>query len=1250
MTFKYEKSTIHITPMTPELNPNVETIPQEKQNTNTLYDLLQTKLNAPDRNLIDITNKEFEFHCQNTPTSQYNVSGNLSLSCYIPRFPEVAPNYVGLIMNDKSNDGENPKHPLMRILTDWIKSNDMLTYYYYSAEFSEENKVPPINMKNVIQKGYVDEAGNEYYFKWWNIGRERWSDKSDGDSTHPAKQSGYIARNLCQLFAKKLNDLFDYVISKDLITADNEFVEKLVSLFAIDNANLVELNDAIGGTITYNAVKLYPYSNGTLLLPSLVNYIAHNVNRHFHALSYCGYVPKDSSFYVSGDLNEQQFATDTTKYRSDTWEALDKQNGLNGGKAYDIFPTSTGMFNINEGLSNIGTYNYPFRGYEAKSNEFLKPHVMDAEKDLTDEIDRVNKNPPLTDESFKVGGKYKFPDDSIIIDHRDLTSSNVNNGKRSEKYEFIESNENLNKLGELIAAKETVIDGRTIPRENDVEETKMVRETRTVKNVKIPIGWYISYFGVLNSYYTSCWAQPSCCSDDKNGCRGRNWNDRDWHKPVKDWWSWGWNYPQLSGNQTAQAYKINEDITDSALDATDKNKLNVDFLNVMKFYIYQAELHAGNTQWFNLTNSGNLPALEDITNWDFHGLSPKDIKNYHNIGRFLLDLNNQRPKYYIPGRWNWQADSCITPGSWRAWFNKPNCPAGIGTEDAIFGYKIFGQNYDVLTFDSYSGTYTPSASTNVGGHPDFKTMMAKPTYDFRYPTTDDANYYVTIESLTYTITYPKTIKWKKLVGQYKLNTEKQQFVYVPVECYTIGSEYAPNIRKLSVLTSESKMNKNLYAFTDNVFKFWVEVIKSYEGSQFVLNKLRDYIKEHYEIIMLNKTTQYLRSYADNLFRGEQRDMSFINIPFGPPLVHVPKTILFKEKFVHATFNVQTNEKYKKYNRNNPNLNVVNLISTEKDSNNYMDTVFKALIKPGDDFLKRPINDDVYFTILLPTKGQDILDMIGPALPNLISTTILKSHKWSDPVNSSSDDDSIYNTNIPKIVLTFRPLDQYNIGDHNTALTSYYKFIDSVNVPIICFHRENQSDSYVEVRIDTRTVAAGTVENKSPEPSDKPENLDKALDDVAKEMTGSGSKPGVIGFDEQQPQQPAKESYTRIVEHMEEPTQPVEEKPTTAEANVIKSGFEGKCQFPMKNVLYIYVSNSTMQDFTSLLKGKTDNLDPKTNISNPMLSINYRGLDAMYPSNCIRCRNFDALYSDNCAQYDTNTVSDEDKPDEDKSTD
>ena len=1118
MSLKYQSTYISISADNMSKKPKIEQIDSKTPNIHTLYSTLQTHLNDDNRSLISVSNKEFEFKCQNNKSKTgYNTAGNLSFSCYIPMKDELAPNYIGLIINDKTNEGDNPKFPLMRILTDWIKSDDMMTYYYFSTNLVKVNNVPPIDIKSIIKNGFKDGKGDEYCLKWWNYGREKWG-----------ADNGTLARNLCQVYGKKLNELFDYIIKNDLIVADSEFQKRLFGLFASSSSqSSVKLNDDTKRR-SYTPYLLYPYSNGALILPSLVNFIADKINVNNHALVYCGYIPKGSRIFVSND-NETELVKDKTKYRDD--ETKMKEDAK-------ITPFSVGIFNINDGLKDVGTTNYPF----TVDNTNQKPHVLDN-KSVNSLIDEsgIKTNPPLTDLVFKPYGsdKYNFTND--------------------EKYEY---NENVLKsevLGDLVPNKEKKEGGSG----QTVE--KLVKETRTV-DIIIPLGCYLKN-GRIDSSPTGCNNGGICQSDDNHGCDHCPWHDNACiNRKIGicwDYWSWGGTHASSSGSRTDNGAYITNTLNDAFLDPNDKTKVNDRFLNALKQWIYYAETQRKfDADWFNFINPthSNLNVkFNDIKEWDID-MNSLSYTNNVGLNQWSVDYGGSNPTYY-------KKRTATGDGGHGKTATYEVCDA-ITDFDQWKQSRVWGNKNVVVVNDG-----------NVNHRNAFNNFMN--TFETGY--NNELPNYNRKMTITYTITYIKKLEsFVGLTGTYGTNTPT---IYIPSSRWRGVSSFnsaIDSIRSLAPLISMSEMSKNLYVFNDNTFKFWMEVINSADGCQLVLNELRSYIKEHVEMTLLNKVCQYMRPYVKKMFnQNSQKDVSFINIPFGPPLVHMPKTLLFDTKFFHASYEVKQNPKYSKYNVSKPNLNIVSSISSTMATNNYMDLMLREMINTQM-LENRGINDDTYFTMLIPDKGQSICNVVSDSLAGVLNSKyILTAHDWTV---SDGDSSSAFNTTIPKILLSFRSLSENKVNDRISALSSNYNFIDSVSVPIICFHHENQSDMYAEVRIDTRSE--GNVQSTNNEQEGQP-----------------------------------------VIEHYNKG------------ANINDTGkFVGKCQLPTKNVLYIYVSNNKVQDFTSNIRGKkmqnndSDvNIDPKTNIAHTMVNINYKGLDAMYPSNCIRRRDTNKLYSVDCKQ-------------------
>ena len=247
--FKSEKKSI---------NPNISAKEvTKKASTNSFYDKLQKFFDDADRSSRSIKNNIVNLtlgNNQTTPTI-YNCGGNIKFNCTIPAEVDNYPNYTNIILNTK--DVTDQSMNLMNILTSFITDPNFLSTYFFDENLSKnENGVPLINVSQ-----YLDTPN----MCWnWNAGR---------------KYTLETVKNISNYYMLKLNDLLDYIITNDLHSVDSEFSKKFLALFV----------NADG--------YIYNHSNGTLVLPSIVNWLSSKNNGKYHALSMCGYVKKDSKIF-----------------------------------------------------------------------------------------------------------------------------------------------------------------------------------------------------------------------------------------------------------------------------------------------------------------------------------------------------------------------------------------------------------------------------------------------------------------------------------------------------------------------------------------------------------------------------------------------------------------------------------------------------------------------------------------------------------------------------------------------------------------------------------------------------------------------------------------------------------------------------------------------------------------------------------------------------------------------------------------
>lgn len=274
----------------------------KKSSVNSFYTLLQEWFDASDRASRSIKNNVINLtmgNNQTTPTI-YNCGGNIKLNCVIPSSDDNYPNYTNIILNTK--DASDQSISLMNILTSFITDPNFLSVYFFNENLSKnENGVPIIDISKNLD--YPNLCWN------WNAGRNYTID---------------TVKNIANYYILKLNDLIDYVITNDLCVVDSEFSKKLLSLFANSEG------------------YIYNHSNGTLVLPSLVNWLASKNDGKFHALSMCGYVKQGSKIFPVR--------------KGSSWDEEIKWNNKN-----DV--TTNMYINVPRNINKLilsSSYNYPF--------------------------------------------------------------------------------------------------------------------------------------------------------------------------------------------------------------------------------------------------------------------------------------------------------------------------------------------------------------------------------------------------------------------------------------------------------------------------------------------------------------------------------------------------------------------------------------------------------------------------------------------------------------------------------------------------------------------------------------------------------------------------------------------------------------------------------------------------------------------------------------------------------------------------
>ena len=269
---------------------------------------------------------------------------------------------------------------------------------------------------------------------------------------------------------------------------------------------------------------------------------------------------------------------------------------------------------------------------------------------------------------------------------------------------------------------------------------------------------------------------------------------------------------------------------------------------------------------------------------------------------------------------------------------------------------------------------------------------------------------------------------------------------------TYGKAYDSKIDVKAICMYETKMD--LYFFNENVFSYWVHVIKNSNNQQLVLNELRNYIKNHLELVLLNKVNQVFGKYVRKM--SENGDgIGFTGIPLGPPLISIPSSYVIDHKNYYPSFKVDNSvdTNHIKYDKNKLSVDIINTISCEK-TNNFLDVWFRNVINSSRN-LNGIIDENTYSYFVLPSKGYQLFEVIDKSITTLAPEGLVCGYGKFDDTTSM-----IFDFNTPKCIVSMK---DFSSDTKLQSLMSSYKFICSVSIPKINL---KQMNSFVEVSINT----------------------------------------------------------------------------------------------------------------------------------------------------------------------------------------
>lgn len=230
--------------------------------------------------------------------------------------------------------------------------------------------------------------------------------------------------------------------------------------------------------------------------------------------------------------------------------------------------------------------------------------------------------------------------------------------------------------------------------------------------------------------------------------------------------------------------------------------------------------------------------------------------------------------------------------------------------------------------------------------------------------------------------------------------------------------------------------KKLYVFNDQVFDYWKMILKLQNNQQYILNEIRNVIKDNIQLILMNVINNKFGKYIKTL----NQNVSYIGIPIGPPLVVIPSSYVIDYKYYFPSFTINNNidSNYVKYNSTKSTNTIINSVSCKK-TNNYLDVLFNALITTSQQ-LNVNITEDSYISYIIPSKGYQLFEVIDKSIVSLLPSDAISG------IYTFSDSNSIfYDYNTPQLIISMKDLSKDS--KFITALTSY-KFITSVSIPLI----------------------------------------------------------------------------------------------------------------------------------------------------------------------------------------------------------
>lgn len=251
---------------------------------------------------------------------------------------------------------------------------------------------------------------------------------------------------------------------------------------------------------------------------------------------------------------------------------------------------------------------------------------------------------------------------------------------------------------------------------------------------------------------------------------------------------------------------------------------------------------------------------------------------------------------------------------------------------------------------------------------------------------------------------------------------------------------------------------DIHFFSNEVFADWLYLIQTEGALKLMLSEIRDMISN--ELVLMNKIHTHFGPYVRALNRKE---VSFVDLPFGAPMIRMPNSNVVPFKYYHAEFTVDNgvDAENVKYDKAKKHCNVVNAIRPNVKSStykpiNYLDEVYTTMNRLCK--LDKCITDNIVLAVTIPNRGCQLYEAIsdfkdkgstqrigkGTNLVSVIPITTVESEDNKFSVDSGEKLTDGGKTVLPKVIVKFG-------SELSGTISTAYDLLSkdmNVHVPII----------------------------------------------------------------------------------------------------------------------------------------------------------------------------------------------------------